>query len=67
MAEFGKFNWNYPLQPFSTSQRKSFYPMDNKLIKIWTEIVYLFFGNFKGFQVVTDDTEFFFKFDDFAV
>lgn len=28
--------------------------------------VYLFFWNFKGFQVVTDNTKFFFKFNDFA-
>lgn len=28
---------------------------------------YLFFRNFKGFQVVANDAEFFFKFYDFAV
>lgn len=30
-------------------------------------MVYLFFGNFKGFQVVANDTEFLFEFNDFAV
>ena len=51
--------------------KKTFYIKNGAKTKIdqvldWFKLTYLLLGNFKGFQVVTNDAQLFFKLNDFA-